>query len=109
MTVVTSVIKQADRELLATMADAVRRALSGSGVVLLASAVAADQVALVMATTNGAVKVHAGQLLKAIAPLVQGSGGGRPDFAQAGGKNPAGLPAAMQRAEALLREALERS
>jgi alanyl-tRNA synthetase len=45
-------------------------------------------------------------MIKAVAPLIGGSGGGRADFAQAGGKDPAGLPAAMTRAEALIREAL---
>ena len=66
-------------------------------------------VSLVMAATQDLVpRVHAGQLLKAISPLTKGSGGGRPEFAQAGGKDPAGIPAAMKRAEELLREVLER-
>lgn len=40
--------------------------------------------------------LKAGDLIKAIAPLVGGGGGGRPDMAQAGGKNPAGLPDAIR-------------
>jgi len=110
VTFVTATVKHADRELLATMADAVTRSLSGEGVVCLASG---DQpVTVVMATTAGLVErqaVHAGEMLKAIAPLIKGSGGGRPDFAQGGGKDPSGIPAAWRRAEELVREALERS
>ncbi|MEG0443460.1 MAG: alanine--tRNA ligase [Carnobacterium sp.] len=41
--------------------------------------------------------LKAGDLIKEIAPLVGGGGGGRPDMAQAGGKNPAGLPGALEK------------
>ncbi|MBI4342814.1 MAG: alanine--tRNA ligase [Candidatus Omnitrophica bacterium] len=108
ITLVTSTIKQADRELLAVLADAVRNSLREDGVVLLASSEGPANVSLVMATTNNLTKrIHAGQLLKAISPLTQGSGGGRPEFAQAGGKDPSGIPAALKRAEELVREALK--
>ncbi len=110
VTLVMSTIRQADRELLASLADAVRGTLQQNGVVLLASADGPSRVAMVLATTNNLTKrLHAGNLLKAIAPLTQGSGGGRPEFAQAGGKDPSGIPAAMRRAEELVREALEQA
>ena len=45
---------------------------------------------------------HAGNLVKAIAGLVGGGGGGRPNMAQAGGKNPAGIGKALEEAEKVL-------
>ena len=68
----------------------------GEGVVVLASA-QGDKVSLMATATDGAQKAgaHAGNLIKAIAGLVGGGGGGRPNMAQAGGKNPAGIDAAL--------------
>ena len=107
ITLVTSVIKHADRALLAVLADAIKSQLGKDGVVLLASSDGPAQVSLVMAATGDLAKrLHVGQLLKAIAPLTQGSGGGRPEFAQAGGKDPSGIPAALKRAEELIQEVL---
>ena len=107
VTLVTSTIKQADRELLAALADAVKGSLQGDGIVLLASSDSPTSASVVMATVGaGAKRVHAGQTLKAVSALVKGSGGGRPEFAQAGGKDPSGIPAAMKRVEELVREAL---
>ena len=45
---------------------------------------------------------HAGNLIKGIAALVGGGGGGRPNMAQAGGKNPAGIPEAVAKAAEVL-------
>ena len=47
---------------------------------------------------------HAGNLIKAIAGLVGGGGGGRPNMAQAGGKNPAGIDAALEKAAEVVAE-----
>ena len=70
----------------------------GEGVVVLASA-AEGKVSLMATATDGAQKAgaHAGNLIKAIAGLVGGGGGGRPGMAQAGGKNPAGIDDAIEK------------
>ena len=58
-----------------------------------------------MATDAAMAKgAHAGNLIKGIASLVGGGGGGRPNMAQAGGKNPAGIPSAIAKAEEVLAE-----
>ena len=77
----------------------------GDGVVLIASA-AGEKVSLMATATEGALKkgAHAGNLIKAIAGLVGGGGGGRPNMAQAGGKNPAGIDAALAKAKEVLAE-----
>ena len=85
------------------MADVLRSKL-GSGVVVLGSR-GEGKVVLVTAVTSDLEKsVHAGRLAKEIAALVGGSGGGRPDFAQAGGKDPEKLPEALARVPELIRE-----
>ena len=107
VTLVVSTVKGVDAQGLSVLADAIRQALPGEGVVVLASAQESSRVAFIAAATGEVSRrLHAGQLVKAIAPLCQGSGGGRPDFAQAGGKDPAGIPAALRRAEELIREAV---
>ncbi len=77
----------------------------GESVVVLASE-AGGKVSLIATATKGAMDkgVHAGNLIKAAAALVGGGGGGRPNMAQAGGKNPAGIPDALRKAEEVLRE-----
>ena len=77
----------------------------GEGVVVLASA-AEGKVSLMATATDGAQKqgAHAGNLIKAIAGLVGGGGGGRPGMAQAGGKNPAGIEAAIAKVEEVVAE-----
>jgi alanyl-tRNA synthetase len=47
--------------------------------------------------------VHAGNLIKEVAALVGGGGGGRPNSAQAGGKDPSGIPAALEKALTVLK------
>ena len=75
----------------------------GDGVVVLASA-KDGKVNLIAMATDAAMKqgAHAGNLIKGIAALVGGGGGGRPNMAQAGGKNPDGIGAAMEEAAKVL-------
>jgi len=75
----------------------------GEGVVVLLSN-QEGRVNMIAMATEGAVKngAHAGNLIKGIAALVGGGGGGRPNMAQAGGKNPAGIPDAIREASKVL-------
>ena len=75
----------------------------GDGVVVLASA-NEGKVSLMATATEGAMKkgAHAGNLVKGIAGCVGGGGGGRPNMAQAGGKNPAGIKDALEKAAEVL-------
>ena len=61
-----------------------------------------------MATDAAMAKgAHAGNLIKGIAALVGGGGGGRPNMAQAGGKNPAGIPDAIAKVAEVLAEQIK--
>lgn len=79
----------------------------GDGVIVLASA-NEGKVNLVAMATDGAMAkgAHAGNLIKAIASCVGGGGGGRPNMAQAGGKNPDGIEDAVIKAREVLGEQL---
>lgn len=74
-----------------------------NGVIVLASS-QEDKVNLIVMATDDAVKngAHAGNIIKSIAPLVGGGGGGRSNMAQAGGKNPAGIDASLAKVEECL-------
>src|SRR5438128_1125957 len=92
-----------DAKQLREIADQLKERL-GSGVLVLAS-VGDKNVNLVASVTQDLVRrYHAGNIIKELAPMVGGGGGGRPDFAQAGGKEPAKLGAALKRAEEILRQ-----
>jgi alanyl-tRNA synthetase len=90
-----------DRDALRQMVDVLRQKL-GSGVVVLA---AADdgKVALITAVTKDLIpKLHAGKIVQELAKLVGGSGGGRPDLAEAGGKDTSGIQNALDQVYPLL-------
>ena len=75
----------------------------GEGVVVLASEKDGKVNLIAMATEEAMKKgAHAGNLIKAIAGKVGGGGGGRPNMAQAGGKNPAGIPDAIAEVKTVL-------
>jgi alanyl-tRNA synthetase len=90
-----------ERGQMRTLVDNFRNKL-GSGVVVLGSAQSDDgKVALIVGVTADLTsKVHAGKIIKPVAEKVGGSGGGRPDMAEAGGKDPAQLDAALKEAYA---------
>lgn len=79
------------------------KAKLGEGVVVLASGVDGKVNLVAMATDDAMAKgAHAGNLIKGIAGLVGGGGGGRPNMAQAGGKNPEGIDKAVVEAKTVL-------
>jgi alanyl-tRNA synthetase len=85
--------------------DVLRRKVPARLAVLLASS-SDGKVHLAAALTPDliAAGLHAGHWLKEVAPVVGGGGGGRPDLAQAGGKNPERIPAALERALEFFRD-----
>jgi alanyl-tRNA synthetase len=85
-----------DRGQLRTLVDNLKQKL-GEGVVVLGSAQPEGKVAILAGVTPGLVKrIQAGKLVGEVAKLVGGSGGGKPELAEAGGKNPAELDAALK-------------
>ena len=87
-------VDNVDRNQMRTLVDNLRNKL-GSGVVVLGSA-QDGRVALIVGVTKDLTeRVQAGKVIGPIAQKVGGSGGGRPDMAEAGGKDPAGLDAAL--------------
>jgi alanyl-tRNA synthetase len=90
-----------DRESLRQMVDTLRQKL-GSGVVVLA-AVEDGKVALIAGVTKDLnPRLHAGKIIQELAKLVGGSGGGRPDLAEAGGKDTSGIEMALSTVYPLL-------
>ena len=96
---------QGDGKALRELADKLRDRL-GRGVVALGSEQDGKAILLVAVTKDLVGKVKAGDLVKDAAKLVGGSGGGKPDLAQVGGANPAGLDEALQRIEQLVTAAM---
>ena len=93
-----------DRGQMRTLVDNLRNKL-GSGVVVLGSAQEDGKVALIVGVTKDLTgKVPAGKIVGQIAKLVGGSGGGRPDMAEAGGKDAGQLDAALKSAPAAVEE-----
>jgi alanyl-tRNA synthetase len=92
--VVASQVENLDRDGLRQLVDRLRQKL-GSGVVVLGMP-DGDRVALIAGVTKDlTAKVHAGKLIQTLAKQLGGSGGGRPDLAEAGGKDTNGLKAAL--------------
>jgi alanyl-tRNA synthetase len=85
--VVTRSVADLDKEALRGLADSLRTKIK-SGVVVLASTHDGKVQIVVAVTPDLTSRVKAGQVVKEIAPIVGGGGGGRPDFAEAGGRQP---------------------
>ena len=104
--VVVGKLEMADSAALSTAAEKLATKFA-SGVIVLGSALE-DKVTLVATASDDLVKrrVHAGNIVKEIAKTVDGGGGGKPSYAQAGGKNPARLEEALNQVEELVRTQL---
>jgi alanyl-tRNA synthetase len=107
VTVVVSELPGVEANLMRQLIDQVR-AKAAPSAVLLASRQGDDKVTLVAGISKElqARKLSAGDWIRPVAAAVGGGGGGRPDMAQAGGKNPARLPEALQIAKETIRKML---
>ncbi|MGN0170561.1 MAG: alanine--tRNA ligase [Lachnospiraceae bacterium] len=100
--ILASSLSGVDMNNLRELGDSLKEKL-GEGVIVLASEFEGKVNLITMATPQAIEKgAHAGNLIREIAGLVGGGGGGRPNMAQAGGKNPAGIPAAVAKAKEVL-------
>ena len=102
---VATKVDNVDMNELRNLGDKIKTEI-GSGVVLVVSATGSDKVNMIAMATDDAVAkgAHSGNLIKAVASLVGGGGGGRPNMAQAGGKNPAGIDELLKKAPEVLAE-----
>ncbi len=105
--VIVASLEAVEPDALKTAAERLLQKL-GDGAVVLGSAVADDKVSLVAAFSPAAIAqgLQAGKFIGAIAKLCGGGGGGRPNFAQAGGRDAAKLPAALAAAKSQLKDSL---
>jgi alanyl-tRNA synthetase len=94
-----------DKDALRGLADSLKARIK-SGVVVLASANDGKVQIVVAVTPDLTARVKAGSIVKAIAPIVGGGGGGRPDFAEAGGKQPEKIDEMLAASEGVLAKIL---
>ncbi|MGH2397360.1 MAG: alanine--tRNA ligase, partial [bacterium] len=107
VTVYTQRVDGMEMKDLRALADSIREKLK-SGVIVLGS-VQDDKASLLVATTSDlSARFPAGELIKPLAAEIGGTGGGRPELAQAGGKNPAGLGGALEKAFELVEKGIQR-
>ncbi|MBN1829280.1 MAG: alanine--tRNA ligase, partial [Deltaproteobacteria bacterium] len=99
--ILAALVEASDVKALRDFGDKVRDKLQ-SGVVLLGSKIDGKAMLLCMVTKDLLGRYHAGEIVKIIAPIVGGSGGGRPDMAQAGGSDQSRLAEALVKFEEVL-------
>ena len=107
-TVVIAEVPTAEANLMRQLIDQIRKK-SGSSAVLLASSEGNDKVTLVAGVSEDlqAKGAHAGNWIRPVAQVLGGGGGGRPDMAQAGGKNPAKLSEALSVAKETIQDMVQ--
>ncbi|HXC33034.1 MAG TPA: alanine--tRNA ligase [Verrucomicrobiae bacterium] len=103
--VISAQIEGVDREAMRQLVDSLRQKL-GSGVVVLGTAEDGKVALLAGVTKDLTSKLHAGKIIQATSKLVGGSGGGRPDLAEAGGKDTSALKSALEQVYPLIDQLL---
>jgi alanyl-tRNA synthetase len=96
-----------DKDALRGLSDSLKDRIK-SGVIVLASTSEGKVQVVVSVTPDLTARVKAGQVVKEIAPIVGGGGGGRPDFAEAGGKLPEKVDEMFAATEKVLMKILQR-
>src|SRR5205814_9155753 len=98
-------VNDLDKEALRGLSDSLKAEIK-SGVVVIAS-VSNGKVQIVVSVTSDLTsRIKAGQIVKEIAPIVGGGGGGRPDFAEAGGKHPEKIDEMLEKSRAVIEKLL---
>ena len=93
--VLADTLPSIDRASLRNIADELKQKL-GSGIVVLGTSQDEKAALVVMVTRDISPRIPAGRIIKQIAPMVGGAGGGKPELAEAGGKDPARLAEAVE-------------
>jgi len=99
--ILSAVVEASDAKTLRDFGDKLRDRLR-SGIILLGSRSEGKAMLLCIVTKDLTKRYHAGNIIKAVAPVVGGSGGGRPDMAQAGGQKPEFLEKALEKLPEML-------
>jgi alanyl-tRNA synthetase len=109
VTLITREVGDVDKESLRSLADQLKSTIK-SGIVVLAAPSAEGKVTIIVTVTPDLTKrAPAGQLVKQLAPIVGGGGGGRPDFAEAGGKDPSKIGAMLAESRKVVEALLSKS
>ncbi|MDR0310853.1 MAG: alanine--tRNA ligase, partial [Acidobacteriota bacterium] len=104
--VLSAAVPEMDRSGLRNLADELKQKI-GRGIIILGSPQEEGKVALVvMVTPDVCKRAQAGQIIKQIAPLVGGGGGGKPELAEAGGKDASRLPEAINQSYGIVEKIL---
>jgi len=99
--ILSAVVDVSDTKTMRDLGDKLKDKIR-SGIILLGSKAADKAMLLCMVTKDLTDRYHAGNIIKEIAPIVGGSGGGRPDMAQAGGPKPENVKQALDRLAEIL-------
>jgi alanyl-tRNA synthetase len=101
-------VEDLDKDALRGVADSLKAKITSGVVILACSSTGGDgKVQVVVAVTADLTsKIKAGQIVKEIAPIVGGGGGGRPDFAEAGGKQPEKIDEMLEASKGVIEKLL---